>query len=155
VSRIDSSAFFGCQNLIDVAINSTNLQTLNEGLFRECKALKTILIPNCVTAIKDRVFQECANLEAISLPSALQSCGDFCFYGCTNLRLITSNAVIAPTVNSSTFGASSSGYAGRNSYNTGENMLYVPAGATGYDTGLWLDPLCNSDKCGFTLSATL
>ena len=53
------------------------------------------------------------------------------------------------------FGNSPDNYTGRNTYNTGENTLYVPAGATGYDTGQWLDPLQNAEKCGFTLSATL
>ena len=56
---------------------------------------------------------------------------------------------------SSSFGSSSQNYVGYNFRNTGENTLYVPAGATGYDTGKWLDPLQNAEKCGFTLSATL
>lgn len=53
------------------------------------------------------------------------------------------------------FGGVEGNYTGRNTYNTGENMLYVPVGATGYDTGQWLSSLCNATKCGFTLSATL
>ena len=31
-------------------------------------------------------------------------------------------------------------------------MLWVPEGATGYDTSYWLDPLQNASKCGFNLS---
>ena len=61
----------------------------------------------------------------------------------------------APTTTSDTFGINTSNYTGRNTYNTGKNILYAPAGATGYDTGYWLDPLQNAEKCGFTLSATL
>ena len=59
----------------------------------------------------------------------------------------------APIVDKMAFGYSSSNYIGKDV--TGPKTLYVPAGATGYDTGAWLDPLQNAEKCGFTLSATL
>lgn len=69
----------------------------------------------------------------------------------------------APTLYSNTFhtyvyhsdGTKESVYTGGNTASTGENTLYVPADATGYDTGYWLDPLQNAEKCGFTLSKTL
>lgn len=38
-----------------------------------------------------------------------------------------------------------------NTYDQGINKLKVPTGAIGYDTSYWLDPLQNSDKCGFTI----
>ena len=75
--------------------------------------------------------------------------------GCTSLASITCFPSVAPTVSQASFGTGSREYTGRKTYNTGENTLYVPAGATGYDTGFWLDPLQNAEKCGFTLSATL
>jgi hypothetical protein len=56
---------------------------------------------------------------------------------------------------SNDFGNNVNNYTGRNTYNTGENMLYVPVGATGYDTSGWLDPLQNAEKCGFTISYSL
>ena len=59
----------------------------------------------------------------------------------------------APGLNNAVFGDSSSGFTGKDV--TGPKTLYVPAGATGYDKGQWLDPLQNAEKCGFTLSATL
>lgn len=60
----------------------------------------------------------------------------------------------APEAKNDSFGASTSSYVGRNTYNTGENILYVPAGATGYDTGEW-SVLLDPEKCGFTISYTL
>ena len=68
---------------------------------------------------------------------------------------IICKAKTAPDAKSDAFGRNSSEYVGRKTYNTGENKLYVPADATGYEAGTWLDPLCNSTKCGFTLSKTL
>ena len=53
------------------------------------------------------------------------------------------------------FGVGPTSYTGYENRATGENILYVPQGATGYDTGKWLDPLQNIDKCGFTISYTL
>ena len=74
--------------------------------------------------------------------------------GCLNVKTISieSNAFYAGY---QCFGSSDTTYTGRNTYNTGENILYVPQGATGYDTNGWLDPLQNAEKCGFTISYTL
>lgn len=63
--------------------------------------------------------------------------------------------MMAPRLSKNTFGNTIFDYTGKNTHNTGENTLYVPAGATGYDKGYWLDPLQNAEKCGFTLSKTL
>jgi hypothetical protein len=59
------------------------------------------------------------------------------------------------TVASGTFGYNASTWVGYNTRSTGENKLYVPSGATRYNSGYWSDPLCNADKCGFTISYTL
>lgn len=74
---------------------------------------------------------------------------------CKNLTEIKVLSAKAPTTASSTFGGNSSYYTGRDTYDKGTNKLYVPAGATGYDQGQWKDPLCNAEKCGFTISYTL
>lgn len=63
----------------------------------------------------------------------------------------------APDVSDTAFGSdtTNNAYTGRNTYDQGINILYVPAGATGYDTGVWADVLLNPEKCGFTISYTL
>jgi hypothetical protein len=92
---------------------------------------------------------------SISMGSNIATIGGEAFYRCTKLKSIICKSVQAPTCSSGTFGTSSLYYTGRNTYNTGENMLYVPVGATGYDTSYWLDPLQNATKCGFTISYSL
>jgi hypothetical protein len=59
----------------------------------------------------------------------------------------------APSVQSSVFGSSSSNYIGKDVQGT--KTLYVPASATGYDSGAWASILLDSSKCNFVLSATL
>ena len=131
------------------------VKSIKERTFYGCSSLTSIVIPEGVTSIGGSCFEGCSSLTSITLPSTLTSIGDQCFYGCTSLSSIISHITTAPNVLYETFGTDKGSYTGRNTYNTGENTLYVPAGATGYDTGYWLDPLQNAEKCGFTLSATL
>ena len=88
--------------------------------------------------------------ESIEI-NLVESIGDMCFAGCLSVKTLKINSTVAPTLGSGVFGSASTDYLGRNTYNTGENRFIVPAGSTGYDTGQWSDPLCNPDKCGFTL----
>jgi surface protein len=102
------------------------------------------------------MFNNCTNLTLLDLSSfntsSLTSTTTDIFRGCINLKTIKLGAEVATTkLSSGSFGNSTSNYTGYNSRSTGENKLYVPVGATGYDTGYWLDPLQNPEKCGFTI----
>lgn len=92
-----------------------------------------------------------AGLEAVHMRNG--TC--ITLWRCVNLTKLYFYPTTAPSVTSSTFYSSGTLYVGKNTASTGENTLYVPADATGYDTGYWLDPLQNADKCGFKLSKTL
>lgn len=94
-------------------------------------------------------------LEELTIGSNLTKVQAYSICKLPSLKKITCLGTTAFTPASDTFGDSSSTYVGCNTRSTGENMLYVPADSTGYDTGRWLDPLCDSTKCGFTLSKTL
>jgi hypothetical protein len=72
---------------------------------------------------------------------------------CPSLKTIIMPFKTAPAAKD--FGTREDSYTGKNTRDTGENVLYVPTGATGYNTGYWLDPLQNQEKCGFTISYTL
>lgn len=151
--------------------------SIEERVFQNCPYLKDIYIPDSVTTLGPRILYSTQNLqqvrigkgvtslpqyfcaakvlERIEIPANVASLGSSCFSECVALKSIICMRATAPSVQSDSFGGSTSNYTGRKTYSTGENKLYVPAGATGYDSGTWLDPLCNPDKCGFTLSATL
>ena len=153
MTRLGNNCFANCKALTSIGLPS-GMTSLGDYCFLNCSALTSIELPSGMTRLGNNCFANCKALTSIGLPSGITSLGNRCFSGCSALKIITSLSLTAPLVYDSTFGADSS-YTGRNTYSTGENMLYVPAGATGYDTSYWLDPLCNAEKCGFTLSATL
>ena len=156
------SVFYKCESL--ESIDSTIISSASslKSTFSNCYALKSINFDGIRVSAKDlsSAFSDCSSLESLDLSAladvSVSSLGST-FSGCIALKTLVLPWSTAPAATDYTFGLGTMyyPYAGRNTYNTGENKLYVPAGATGYDTGYWLDPLQNATKCGFTLSATL
>lgn len=154
VTEAQGQAFRWCDSLESVQLPST-VKSIGGYLFGSCRKLSSVVIPEGVENITGRCFQYCNALPSIVLPSTIQSITEYAFEGCTKLSSITCLGATAPSTVDASFGDTDGSYVGRQTYDTGENTLCVPSGATGYDTGAWLDPLCNATKCGFTLSATL
>ena len=160
-----SCTFYNCVILTSIEWGECTFPKVSTlaSAFYGCSALTSIdLSPFAGAPITSlyRTFRGCSALTSIDLsPFAGALITDFndTFHGCKTLKTIIATWITAPasTSSSGSFGINTSNYTGRNTYNTGENMLYVPSGATGYDSGVWLDPLQNASKCGFTLSATL
>lgn len=114
-----------------------------------------VLLDNTITSLPNYAFCGICSIESFEARHNLTQIASYAFSSCLNLKEIKLHQSNAPTTNSYCFGSGTSSRPGRNTYNTGENMLYVPQGATGYDKGAWLDPLQNADECGFTISYTL
>ena len=155
ITSIPNYCFYYCRYLKGITWPQ-GLTSIGGSAFRYCfyysASTGTIEIPEGVTSISGTyAFANCLYLTAVTLPSTLTNLNNYTFYYCTRLATITSNRSTAPTVSSATFGNGTSYYTGRTSYSAGTNRLYVPAGATGYDSGYWRDPLCSSTRCGFTL----
>lgn len=131
------------------------VELVNLSCFDSCFSLTSVVLPTTITQIVDKAFSGCSALKSITIPANVTSIGGSAFNYCLAMTTIICLAMKAPTTAYATFGSSRGYYAGDNTYDTGENMLYVPSGSTGYDSGMWLDPLCNANKCGFTLSKTL
>ena len=119
LSSIGYAAFQNCTNLVsvtfppslrsigDYGFNNTGLTSLslNEGFatfgkysFRSCGALKTVIIPNSVTALSIQVFQSCGNLTTVIIGTGITSIGNNCFVGCTKLTSLTIKATTPPTL---------------------------------------------------------
>jgi hypothetical protein len=117
-------------------------------------------IPDGTTHIY-RVWEGNTLVESVSIPASVTYV-DVAFAGCVNLKTIMSKCISAPTAYYSFGEKSLNNFTGQNTRDTGENMLYVPSSATGYEdatqaygTNQWLDPLQNAEKCGFTISYSL
>ena len=155
ITSIPNYCFYYCRYLKGITWPQ-GVTSIGGYAFRYCfyyaASTGTVEIPEVVTSISSTyAFANCSYLTAVTLPSTLTNLNNYTFYYCTRLATITSNRSTAPTVSSATFGNGTSYYTGRTSYSAGTNRLYVPAGATGYDSGYWRDPLCSSTRCGFTL----
>lgn len=154
VTSIPSYCFYYCRYLKHISF-PTGLTSIGTYAFRYCwnqsSATGDCDVPEGVTTIGTYAFANTSYLSSITLPSTLASIGNNAFYYATRLATITVNRSTAPGLGTSPFGGSATYYTGRTYYSAGTNRLYVPAGATGYDTGNWLDPLQDSTKCGFTL----
>jgi hypothetical protein len=72
----------------DYVINDYYRNFLTDNQFKNCRSLKTVLLPACLKEIKYRCFQDCTNLTEITLPSNLKYIYESAFSGCTNLKVI-------------------------------------------------------------------
>jgi len=149
VTSIEKGAFSQCTSLTSLVIGS-NVTRIEYEAFYHC-AITSVTIPDPVNTIGDRAFIDCSNLTSVIIGSGVTSIGHSAFSYCPNLETITINLQVAPSYQ---FGTNSS-TAGYNKRTSGTNRLYVPANATGYESGDWVAYLCNSNYGGFTLSKTL
>ena len=154
VTEIGSTAFYKCSSLASIMIPE-GVTYIGRAAFSGCSSLTSITIPEGVTNINESVFYNCLSLASIVIPASVTKIDNQAFILCKSLMTITCKGVTAPSCTYYTFGDRFPEYTGSNTYNTGENKLYVPANATGYEESYWLTTLCNSSKCGFTLSKTL
>lgn len=154
VTSISGSMFNYCNKLTSIIIPDSATSIGNDA-FNACSSLKSVSIGNSVTSIGNFVFNYCSSLTSITIPDSVTSIGTYTFNACTSLKEITCRAKTAPSVKVSTFGDADNSYTGRNTYDTGENKLYVPTTATGYDSSYWASVLCDATKCGFSVVHTL
>lgn len=149
VTSIGNMAFSDCSNLRYVIIENgvTNINGTN--IFQRCTSLTSINIPNSMTTIPQGLLNHCSSISSIIIPSSITSIESIAFQTCISLSSITCEAITAPTVKQYTFGRSNTSYTGRNTYNTGTNILKIPQEATGYTSSYWNSVLLNSSKCGF------
>jgi len=65
------------------------VKSIGPGSFSGCQILKSLIIPNTVTAIKDNAFMGCNSLTTIIIPSSVKSLGAGAFSECSTLKSVT------------------------------------------------------------------
>ena len=137
-----SCAFTNVTSLSDTFYGCDYLTTI------DLRAFEDSPISNLYNA-----FRGCTSLTSIDLSPLADttiSSMDGTFYGCISLQNIIAPWVQAPNVTSTTFGENSTSYTGVSYIGNNNNKLYCPIGATGYDSGYWLDTLLDKSKCDFS-----
>ena len=135
-------------SVIQIEIGNT-VTSIGYRAFAQCSSLTSITIGNSVTSIGEGAFSNCSGLTSIIIPSSVTSIGNYAFHNCVALSSITSYNTSAPTVQSGTFGNMSGTFTGWNTHSSGNNVLKVPQGATGYNSGVWANTLQRAGCCGF------
>lgn len=61
---------------------------LEEGCFRDCKTVTSVLLPSSITKIGEYCFCGCIHLQRVNIPSSVTSLGKSTFSGCSSLTSI-------------------------------------------------------------------
>ena len=76
---IENSAFHLCSELETIYFMGLNLDYIGYNAFRECRKLKSIILPKNLTTISYCAFAGCTNLEWIQIPLAVTHMDDSVF----------------------------------------------------------------------------
>ena len=88
ITSIGQYACNECGSLETVVL-PTNLDDFSGWcIFRNCRNLKNIAIPENVTEIPNGTFIDCSSLAAITIPQGVGEIGSNAFYGCSSLTSI-------------------------------------------------------------------
>lgn len=136
VTSIGNYAFWGCENIKDVAISNSvtkigdaafcccgfesicipdSVTSIGMGAFSTCVELKEIKIPDEVDVIKEYTFLDCNSLTSVTIGAGVSTIEDKAFYRCTGLKNMFFRSNIPPTQGTETF------------YAVSDFVLYVPA----------------------------
>lgn len=88
VESIGTAAFYGCTNLQEVALLSSEIKKIPRKLFFACSQLKEIKLPHSVESIGVSAFEGCSSLNTISIPNSVKSIASKCFMRCSNLQKV-------------------------------------------------------------------
>ena len=89
VTEIGNEAFLDCESLESVkfAANS-NLTTIGDAAFGNCKRLRNVEIPESVTKIGNGAFSHCESFSEIRIPDSVVEVGGRAFAGCSRTTSI-------------------------------------------------------------------
>lgn len=113
-------------------INGIKITSIGDSVFRNCKCLTSISIPNGVTSIGNYTFDGCNALTNMSIPNSVTSIGDYAFNGCSALTSISIPNNVA-SIGNRAFGECSSLTSvaiPRKLKNIGEGAFYYCSGLT-------------------------
>lgn len=87
VYRIDNSAFYKCEELTSVTIN-TVIERIGNRAFCDCKQLQSINLPEGLLEIWAYAFDNCESLKHIRIPSSVKEIEGNVFWNCKALESV-------------------------------------------------------------------
>lgn len=105
VSKIDEGVFYNCKNLKTVNfINCGDILKV-QNIFNGCEALTNIELPNTITLIGPYVFFGCTSLINLTIPASVANIKEYALQigSSTNKATITFKSTTPPTITTSTF----------------------------------------------------
>ena len=81
-------AFQGCKNLQSVIFEQgSELTEISDNAFRECKSLKSIVLPNKLREIGWGAFNQ-SGLTEVKIPKSVKCIGELSFFHCSSLSTV-------------------------------------------------------------------
>lgn len=126
VSNVGNFAFYDCQNLEEVNINSTVLTIIGEQAFSFCFELKTVDLSSStpLQIVGASAFWYCSLIESITFPASIMSIGNYAFSDCNGLRRVYFTSASLPTLGEAVF------------QNNADDRLFISKSAD-FDPSAW------------------
>ncbi|MBQ3565646.1 MAG: leucine-rich repeat domain-containing protein [Oscillospiraceae bacterium] len=87
VTAIERMAFYDCRSLKSISIPNC-VTTINDDAFLCCTQLTDVRLPETLTELPESCFQSCTSLKSIELPDTVKKIGSSAFAGCSSLENI-------------------------------------------------------------------
>ena len=86
-----------CGSEFTSVVISSDISVIPAGMFESCDKIKSLSLPNTVTAIGDHAFESCYSMKAV-LPESVTEIGKYAFRDCRALNNDTLKGCVALTV---------------------------------------------------------
>lgn len=85
VANLEAKCFANCKSLESADLTSLTTVTLPSYMFRNCRSLKSVLLPTTMQSLPTGIFEGCIGLNSVEIPSCVTTLEDSCFHGCGGL----------------------------------------------------------------------
>ena len=92
VEAVDDEAFSGCENLVSVNFDNSNIKSIGTKAFERCLNLSSVVLPIELERLGSSAFMGCSKLTYIYFSNSILEIGRNCFTGCSNLKSIYTNS---------------------------------------------------------------
>lgn len=92
VEAVDDDAFSGCENLVSVNFDNSNIKSIGTKAFERCLNLSSVVLPIELERLGSSAFMGCSKLTYIYFSNSILEIGRNCFTGCSNLKSIYTNS---------------------------------------------------------------